>query len=151
MNLRRGIFRIWVIISCGWVVLVLSLTWSMGTLTPWFATVYTFVPPIILGILIFLMFWVIEGFQKRRQERYVISAVMQKPKPPQDDSTTSQWFVESVREVKPDKDSEVVNSTFKRVIDLDLDFKRVISSKPEINSSPERGRVVKLSDQKKES
>ena len=151
MNLRRGIFRIWVIISCGWVVLVLSLTWSMGTLTPWFATVYTFVPPIILGILIFLMFWVIEGFQKRRQERYVISAVMQKPKPPQDDSTTSQWFVESVREVKPDKDSEVVNSTFKRVIDLDLDFKRVISSKPEINSSPERGRVVNLSDQKKES
>jgi hypothetical protein len=97
------------------------------------------------------MFWVIEGFQKKRQGRYVLSAVVQKPKPPRDDTTTSQWFVESVREVKPDNDSEVVSRTFKRVVDLDLDFKQIISSKPEINSSPERGRVVKLSDQKKES
>jgi hypothetical protein len=151
MNLRRGIFRIWVIISSGWVALVLFLTWSMGTLTPWFAAVYTFVPPIVLGILIFLMFWVIDGFQKRKQGRYVTSAVMQKPKPPQGDLAPSKWFVESAREVKADKDSEAVNHTVKRVIDLDLDFKRVISSKPEINSSPERGRVVKLSDQKKES
>ena len=151
MNLRRGIFRIWVIISCGWVVLVLSLTWSLGTLTSWLATVYAFIPPIVLGILIFLMFWVIEGFQKRRQGRYATSAAMQKPKPPQGDSAPSKWFVESAREVKGDKDSEAVNHTVKRVMDLDLDFKRVISSKPEINSSPERGRVVKLSDQKKES
>jgi len=151
MNLRRGIFRIWIIISCGWVALVLFLTWSLGTLTPWIATIYAFIPPIVLGILIFLMFWVSEGFQKKKQGRYATSAVMQKPKPPQGNSAPSKWFVESAREVKADKDSEAVNHTVKRVMDLDLDFKRVISSKPEINSSPERGRVVKLSDQKKES
>jgi hypothetical protein len=123
----------------------------MGTLTPWFAAVYAFIPPIVLGILLFLTFWVIEGFQKRKQGRYATSSVIQKPQSPHRDSPPSKWFVESAREVKGDKDSEAVNQTVRRVIDLDLDFKRVISSKPEINSSPERGRVVKLSDQKKES
>jgi hypothetical protein len=71
--------------SWGWVVLVLFLAWTTGTLTIWLATVNAFIPPMIVGALIFLMFWVIRGFKKRKRLRYLISSVMKKPKPPQND------------------------------------------------------------------
>jgi hypothetical protein len=85
MNWRRGLFRLWLVASAAWLALTTVVAYYSGAfstpLPPVGFTlddpladirlfpVFALTPPLIVGVAIFVLLWVVSGFDTRPQSR----------------------------------------------------------------------------------
>ena len=87
MNWRRGLFRLWLVASVAWLILATAVAGYSGafsiplppagsTLDDPFADIRLFpifalAPPLIVGVMVLALWWVISGFDTQTRSREV--------------------------------------------------------------------------------